>query len=62
MQQSLTFRDAVMQYALFKAFLDGISTLTSHHKNTLNKALSPELKAATHQPNLSTAIEQKFSE
>ncbi|WP_161787321.1 hypothetical protein [Endozoicomonas numazuensis] len=51
-----------MQYALFKAFLDGISTLTSHHKNTLNKALSPELKAATHQPNLSTAIEQKFSE
>ncbi|WP_448216715.1 transposase [Endozoicomonas sp. 2B-B] len=51
-----------MQYAPFKSFLDAISTLTSHQKNILNKALSPEVETKTHQPNLSTTIQQKFSE
>ncbi|WP_422133411.1 IS1595 family transposase [Endozoicomonas sp. ALD040] len=51
-----------MQYALFKSFLDAISTLTSHQKNILNKALSPEVETKTHQPNPSTTIQQKFSE
>ena len=51
-----------MQYALFKAFLDAISTLTSHQKNILTKALSPVVETKTHQPSLSNTIEQKFSE
>lgn len=51
-----------MQYALFKEFLDAISTLTCHQKNILNKALSPEVETKAHSPSLSTSIEQKFSE
>ncbi|WP_422137791.1 hypothetical protein [Endozoicomonas sp. ALC020] len=43
-----------MQYDLIKAFLDAISTLTSHQMNILIKALSPEVENKTHKPNLSS--------
>lgn len=50
-----------MQYALFKAFCDAISTLNTQQINTLRKALSTENQSKS-QPNLKDSIEQKFSE
>ena len=51
-----------MQYALFKQFLDAISSLTSHQKNTLNKAFSSVFETNAPQQNLKASIESKFSE